>query len=74
MGMRWFPVPDAANRRPGAGARPGANADVVLRIAGLRKFYGTNEMAGETAFCYANDARPLLAAQGEAHGVRERRD
>ena len=28
------------------------------------------EMTGETAFCYANDARPLLAALAEAHGVR----
>ncbi len=28
------------------------------------------EMTGETAFCYAHDARPLLAALGEAHGVR----
>ena len=28
------------------------------------------EMAGETAFCYAHDAQPLLAALGEAHGVR----
>ena len=28
------------------------------------------ELAGETAFCYAHDARPLLTALGEAHGVR----
>jgi lipooligosaccharide transport system ATP-binding protein len=28
------------------------------------------EMTGETAFCYANDARPLLGALGEARGVR----
>jgi lipooligosaccharide transport system ATP-binding protein len=28
------------------------------------------EQAGETAFCYATDARPLLAALAEAHGVR----
>jgi lipooligosaccharide transport system ATP-binding protein len=28
------------------------------------------EMTGETAFCYAHDARPLLLALGEAHGVR----
>jgi len=28
------------------------------------------EMTGETAFCYAHDARPLLTALGEAHGVR----
>jgi lipooligosaccharide transport system ATP-binding protein len=28
------------------------------------------EMTGETAFCYANDARPLLSALGEARGVR----
>jgi lipooligosaccharide transport system ATP-binding protein len=28
------------------------------------------EQAGETAFCYAADARPLLAALADAHGVR----
>jgi lipooligosaccharide transport system ATP-binding protein len=28
------------------------------------------EMTGETAFCYANDARPLLTALAEAHSVR----
>jgi lipooligosaccharide transport system ATP-binding protein len=27
-------------------------------------------MTGETAFCYAHDARPLLTALGDAHGVR----
>jgi lipooligosaccharide transport system ATP-binding protein len=28
------------------------------------------EQAGETAFCYAVDAQPLLAALAHAHGVR----
>ena len=28
------------------------------------------EMAGETAFCYATDPQPLLAALAHAHGVR----
>jgi len=28
------------------------------------------EMAGETAFCYARDPQPLLAALAQAHGVR----
>ena len=28
------------------------------------------ELAGETAFCYANDPQPLLAALAQAHGVR----
>jgi lipooligosaccharide transport system ATP-binding protein len=28
------------------------------------------EQAGETAFCYASDAHPLLAALADAHGVR----
>jgi lipooligosaccharide transport system ATP-binding protein len=28
------------------------------------------EMAGETAFCYATDPQPLLAALAQAHGVR----
>ena len=28
------------------------------------------EMAGETAFCYAHDPQPLLAALAQAHGVR----
>ena len=28
------------------------------------------EMAGETAFCYARDPQPLLAALAHAHGVR----
>jgi lipooligosaccharide transport system ATP-binding protein len=28
------------------------------------------ETAGETAFCYAADPQPLLAALGQAHGVR----
>jgi lipooligosaccharide transport system ATP-binding protein len=28
------------------------------------------ETAGETAFCYATDPQPLLAALGQAHGVR----
>jgi lipooligosaccharide transport system ATP-binding protein len=28
------------------------------------------EQAGETAFCYANDAQPLLAALARAQGVR----
>ena len=28
------------------------------------------EMAGETAFCYASDPQPLLAALAHAHGVR----
>jgi lipooligosaccharide transport system ATP-binding protein len=35
-----------------------------------RRLAARVELAGETAFCYANDARPLLAALGEAHGVR----
>src|SRR5436190_563735 len=28
------------------------------------------ELAGETAFCYARDPQPLLAALSQAHGVR----
>ncbi len=28
------------------------------------------ELAGETAFCYATDPQPLLAALAHAHGVR----
>jgi lipooligosaccharide transport system ATP-binding protein len=28
------------------------------------------ELTGETAFCYANDPQPLLAALAQAHGVR----
>ena len=28
------------------------------------------ELTGETAFCYANDPKPLLAALAQAHGVR----
>ena len=28
------------------------------------------ELAGETAFCYATDAQPLLADLAHAHGVR----
>jgi len=35
-----------------------------------RRLSARLEMAGETAFCYAHDARALLAALGEAHGVR----
>ena len=35
-----------------------------------RRLSARVEMAGETAFCYAHDARPLLTALGEAHGVR----
>jgi lipooligosaccharide transport system ATP-binding protein len=35
---------------PDGAARPGANADVVLRVAGLRKFYGAKEVVRGLSF------------------------
>ena len=50
MGARWFPVPDAANHLPETGPRAGADANVVLRVAGLRKFYGADEVVRGLSF------------------------
>jgi lipooligosaccharide transport system ATP-binding protein len=43
-------VPDAAQRRPEARARTVPDADVVLRVEALRKFYGTNEVVRGLSF------------------------
>ncbi len=43
-------MPDRANGRPGTGWQPGSATDTVLRVAGLRKFYGTNEVIRGLSF------------------------
>jgi len=42
--MRGCPVPDAANVATAVPARTASAAEVVLRVAGLRKLYGKNEV------------------------------
>ena len=37
-------MPDASQLAPVRGAPPAVAADVVLRVAGLRKLYGSNEV------------------------------
>ena len=48
--MRGCPVPDAANVATAVPARTASAAEVVLRVAGLRKFYGKNEVVRGLSF------------------------
>jgi len=48
--MRGCPVPDAANVAPAVPARTASAAEVVLRVAGLRKLYGKNEVVRGLSF------------------------
>ncbi len=50
MDTRWLRVPDAAGALRETGVRHGADANVVLRVAGLRKFYGANEVVRGLSF------------------------
>ena len=43
-------MPDATDRLPGAGPSSASDADVVLRVEGLRKFYGANEVVRGLSF------------------------
>ena len=48
--MRGCPVPDAANVATAVPARTASAAEVVLRVAGLRKLYGKNEVVRGLSF------------------------
>src|SRR5215470_19869066 len=50
MATGWRPVRDAGSRPDAAPAHAATKNDVVLRVTGLRKFYGSNEVVRGLSF------------------------